>query len=209
MINSALHNPVPENGVKGEIMENYTSLEQALQDTSLVLITDAAATQKELNKVYVRYKTLPRKQKRYSNYYSHEFLGHTVPEMYAIRKDKLKVDNFSYEEGPLQDRKQMFGRETRNYFLDEGKINSYRSYFSNRLETIFRTETNEASRKEEAVINELNSIDRCFVNDDADGIRAIMKNAEANTEFSNMDRMRIVNECKLALIDVRLSNGKP
>lgn len=83
-------------------MENYTSLEQALQDTSLVLITDAAATQKELNKVYVRYKTLPRKQKRYSNYYSHEFLGHTVSEMYAIRKDKLKVDNFSYEEGPLQ-----------------------------------------------------------------------------------------------------------
>ncbi len=54
-----MHYPVPGNGEKGEIMEKYTTLEQALQDTSLVPITDAAATQKELNKVYVRYKTLP------------------------------------------------------------------------------------------------------------------------------------------------------
>ena len=64
-------------------MEKYSDLEQALQDTSLVIITDNITTQKELNKVYVKYRTLSKKQKRFSNYYSNEFLGHTVPEMYA------------------------------------------------------------------------------------------------------------------------------
>ena len=33
------------------------------------------------------------------------------------------------------------------------------------------------------VVNELNSINKCFVNIDADGITEIMKRAEENTEF--------------------------
>ena len=50
-------------------MEKYTNLEQAIQDPSLVIITENITTQKEINKVYVKYKVLPKKQKRYSNYY--------------------------------------------------------------------------------------------------------------------------------------------
>ena len=103
----------------------------------------------------------------------------------------------------LQDRKQMFGREVRNYFLDEDKINSYRSFYSARPETIFREETNEAAKKDEAVLNELNSIDRCFVNDDADGINKILKNAEANNELSNWNKLRIINECRAAIFELR------
>ena len=362
-------------------MEKYTDLDQALRDSSLAIIPDDISTQKELNKIYTKYRALPRKMKRYSDYYSNEFLGHNVSEMYALKKDKLKADNFSIDEGQkpnetiiisepdlyyreesfnsgdtnicfilghsgsgksmmartlegddidhielddlllikdhftmdelkdysdmmfrffngegakyyigieerdsipkeeyedrvfvdfvqfaldhakqnpekkyivegiwiylyfddpsvfedyavfikgtsflkskirvmkremhrdketLQDRKQMFGRETRNYFLDEDKINSYRSFFGSRPDTIFRVETSEAAKKDEAVISELKSIDRCFVFDDADGIKKIMKNAEANTEFSNYDKMRIVNEGNLALVDIRLKNG--
>ena len=82
-------------------MEKYTSLEQAMQDKSLAIITDDVATQKELNKVYNRYRVLSRKQKRFSNYYSNEFLGHTVPEMYVLLKDKLKADNYSVKEEQL------------------------------------------------------------------------------------------------------------
>ena len=357
-------------------MERYTDLEQAIQDPSLAIITDRISTQNELNQIYVKYKVLPKKQKRFCNYYSNEFLGHTVPEMYVLVRDKLIADsdifgewqlpnetfivsepdlyykeesfnsgetnicfilghsgsgksmmartlegddidhielddllltkdhftmdalkdysdmvysffngegakyyigveernslskeeyedkvfvdfvNFAmdysrqhpekkfiidgiwiylYFDDPsvfkdyavfikgtsflkskiratkremqrdketIQDRKQMFGREARNYLLDENKINSYRSFFSDRKETIFREETNEAAKKTELVMNELNSIDKCFVNNDADGIKEILKRAEENTELSNWNRLRIVNECRLALTEL-------
>ena len=103
----------------------------------------------------------------------------------------------------LQERKQMFGREVRNYFLDEDKINVYRSFYGERPETIFRAETNEAAKQSEAVINELNSIVRCFVNEDADGISEIMKKAEADTELSGWNKMKIISECRSALFDLR------
>ena len=49
----------------------------------------------------------------------------------------------------LQERKQMFGRETRNYFLDEDKIDIYRNYYADKPDTIFREETDEAAKKRE------------------------------------------------------------
>ncbi|MDO5139069.1 MAG: hypothetical protein Q4D71_11525 [Oscillospiraceae bacterium] len=357
-------------------MEKYTDLEQALNDASLAIITDNITTQKELNAVYVKYRVLPKKQRRFSNYYSNEFLGHNVTEMYFLKKEELKADinifedwqppsekymisepdlyykeesfnsgdtnicfilghsgsgksmmartlegddidhielddlllakdhftlddlkdysdmfySFFTGEGAkyyigvdernsipkeeyedkvfidfvrfamdhakqhsekkyiidgiwiylyfddpsvfedyavfikgtsflkskirtmkremrrdketLQDRKQMFGREARNYLLDEDKIDKYRSFFGEKPDTVFREETNEAVKKAEVVINELNNIDRCFVNDDADGINEIMKKAEANTELSNWNKMMIINECKAALFEL-------
>ena len=98
----------------------------------------------------------------------------------------------------------MFGRETRNYLLDEDKIDNFRNFFSASPDTVYRDESNETATKEE-VINELNSIDKCFVNDDADGILAILKNAEVNTELSNWDKLRILNECQSALLDLRIN----
>ena len=367
---------------KEKTMEKYTDLEQAINDPSLAIITENITTQKELNKVYVKYKVLSKSQKRFSNYYSNEFLGHNVPEMYVLVKEKLKDDNGIFEEWQLpnekyvisepdlyykeecfnagetnicfilghsgsgksqmartlegddidhielddllltkdhfsldelkdysdlfysfftgegskyyigidernsipkeeyedkvfidfvqyamayskqhkekkyiiegiwiylyfddpsvfedyavfikgtsflkskiratkremqrdretlQDRKQMFGREVRNYLLDEDKIDSYRCFFSDRSDTVFRTETNEAAEKEAAMLNELNSIDKCFVNDDAYGIVEIMKNAEASTELSNWDKLRIINECESALFGLRLKSGQ-
>ena len=358
-------------------MEKYTALEQAVRDPSLAIITEDITTLKELNKIYVKYKVLPKRLKRFSNYYSNEFTGHGVPEMYVLLKDRLGNDSTAFEEWKqpnekyllsepdlyykedsfnagdtnicfilghsgsgksmmaralegddidhielddllltkdhftmeelrdysdmfysffagegakyyigleernsipkeeyedkvfidfvrfamdyagqhrekkyiiegiwiylyfedpsvfedyavfikgtsflkskmrvmkrerqrdreeLQERRQMFGREVRNYFLDEDKINVYRSFYGGRPGTVFRTETNEAEKKSEAVVNELKSIDRCFVNEDADGINAILNKAEANTELSSWNRLRIINECKTALFDLR------
>ena len=357
-------------------MEKYTDLEQVIRDPSLALITDQVSTQKELNKAYIKYKTLTRKQQRLSNYYSNKFLGHNVTEMYVLGKEKLKTDNsilgeqqplsekyvlseqdlyyneesfnsgdinicfilghsgsgkssmarilegndidhielddlllikdhftmdelkdysdmlysffngegaeyyigddernnipkeeyedilftdflkyamayakqhrdkkfiiegiwiYLYIDDPsvfedyavfikgtsflkskiramkrerqrdketLQDRKKMFGREARNYLLDEDKINIYRSFFAGRPDTVFRTETNENVNKAEELINELNKIDKCFINDDADGIKEIMKKTEANVSLSNWNKMRIINECRAALLDL-------
>ena len=73
-------------------MEKYTALEQALQDSSLVIITDNTCSLIELDKIYLRYKVLPKRQKRFSNYYSDEFLGHNVPVMYYLLKEKLISD---------------------------------------------------------------------------------------------------------------------
>ena len=355
-------------------MDRYTDLEQALRDSSLSIITDQITAEKELLRAYLKYRALPRRQKRFSNYYSNVFLGRGVPEMYDLVKEKLKADNdvfsewqrpsekyahsepdlyyneerfnagdtnicfilghsgsgksvmartlegdeidhielddlllvkdhftmeelkdysdmfysffsgegakyyigiaerdsipkeeyedrvfidfvrfamdyakqhrekkfiidgiwlYLYFDDPsvfadyavfikgtsflkskiratkrelhrdretLKDRKQMFGREVRNYLLDEDKIDSYRSFFGDSPCTIFREETNE----EAEVVSELNSIDRCFVNDDADGITAIMERAEANTQLSNWNKLRIINECKSALLDLRI-----
>ena len=364
-------------------MEKYTELAQAVLDPSIVIISDAITTQKELNKTYVRYKTLPRKQRRFSDYYSNEFLGHSVPEMYDLVKDKLNAgkdsledralpsetlivsepdlyykedsfnagdtnicfilghsgsgkskmartleggdmdhielddllltgDHFTMEElkdysdmmysffsgegakyyigveerdripkeeyedrvfvdfvafamdyakrhrekkfiidgiwiylyfddpsvfedyavfikgtsflkskiramkremqrdkETLQDRKQMFGREVRNYLLDEEKINSYRKYLGDSPDTIFREEPDDAPKKIDIVINEVDSIDKCFVNGDKDGITAIMKKAEENAELSNFSRLWIINECRSAMEELEEASALP
>jgi energy-coupling factor transporter ATP-binding protein EcfA2 len=354
-------------------MEKYTELEQAVHDPSLAIITENIATLNELNRVYARYNTLPKKQKRFSNYYSNEFLGHIVPEMYFIVKDKLRTDSDMFADWPLpnekyvisepdlyykedsfnsgetnicfilghsgsgksmmartldgddidhlelddlllvkdhftmdqlkdysdmfysfftgegakyyigvaerdsipkeeyedkvfidfvdfameysrhhkekkyiidgiwiylyfddpsvfedyavfikgtsflkskiramkremqrdkdvlQDRKQMFGREARNYLLDEDKIDNYREFFGNSPDTVFREE-----KDENGIINQLNNIDKCFVNDDADGIVGIMNKAKANTKLSNWTKQLIIHECKTALLELHI-----
>ncbi len=359
-------------------MEKYTDLEQALRDPLLAIITDNISSQLELNRIYVKYKTLPGKYRRFSDYYSNEFLGHNVAEMNFLVREKLLADsglfedlqlpnekymlsepdlyykeesfnsgdtnicfilghsgsgksqmartleghdidhielddlllvkdhftmddlkgysemffsfftgegakyyigvdernsipkeeyedkvfidfvkfamNYSkqhrekkfivegiwiylYFEDPsvfvdyavfikgtsflkskiramkrelmrdketLHDRKQMFGRETRNYLLDEDKIDNYRSFFGDKPETIFREETDAAAKKREDVINELKNIDKCFVNGDEDGIKEIKKKAEANTELSDWNKLRIINECNSALLDLHI-----
>ena len=102
----------------------------------------------------------------------------------------------------LQDRKKMFGREVRNYLLDEDKINLYRSFFGDNPDTIYRTETTEASQKTEDIIKELNKIDQCFVEGDPDGIREIMSKTEANAALSKWHKLRIIGECQAALLDL-------
>ncbi len=128
----------------------------------------------------------------------------------SFLKSKIRVmkREMQRDKETLKDRKQMFGRETRNYLLDEDKIDRYRSFFGGSPDTIFRDEDNDDA-KAEAVLHELNSIDRCFVNEDADGIREIMKKAEADTELSNWNKLRIVNECKSALLELRIHLPNP
>ena len=47
------------------------------------------------------------------------------------------------------------------------------------------------------------------MNLDADGIRAIMKKAEADTGLSEWNKMRIVNECASALLELRIRLPNP
>ena len=54
------------------------------------------------------------------------------------------------------------------------------------------------------MINELKSIDKYFVNNDIDAINEIMKKAEADTELSKWNKLRIITECKSALFDLHV-----
>jgi hypothetical protein len=361
-------------------MEKYTSLEQALNDPSLVIITDQTAAWKDLNRAYFRYRALPRPQKRFSDYYSNLFLGRTVPETYLLLKEELKPerdapeewklpsekyvvsepdlyyreedfnsgktnlcfllghsgsgksvmarrlvgdsidhielddlllvrDHFTMEElkdysdliysffsgdgakyyigleerngipkeeyedrifvdfvhyamdyarqhgekkymldgiwiylyfddpsvfepytvlikgtsflkskiratkremkrdrETVRNRKEMFGREVRNYLLDEDKIDRYRSFFGGLPGTVFREEESDAARQEEVVNSELNRIDACFVDGDTDGITEIRKKTEEDSGLSGWSKLRIMNECSLALMDLGAEN---
>ena len=354
-------------------MNKYTELNQALEDSSLVIITNDIKTLKELNRKYIKYRTLSKRYKRFSNYYSNQFLGHNVPEMYILIKnnimgeisilknkqlpiekyahsepdlyykeesfnlgdtnlcfilghsgsgksmmartlegddidhielddllltkdhfamddlkeysdmfynffvgvgakyyigikernniskedyeDRIFIDfvNFAmdyankhkekkysvegiwiylYFDDPsifsdyavfikgtsflkskirtikremkrdkedLQDRKNMFGRETRNYLLDENKIDNYRNFFKEQKNTIFRDEANE----NEIVVKEINTINDCFVNGDIETINKIMKKAKSNNNLLRWNKLRIINECKSALFDLK------
>ena len=84
-------------------------MEQALQDPSLAIISDQITTLSELNSVYLKYRVLSSIQKRFSNYYSNEFLGHSVPEMYVLVKDKLKPESDVFEDWQLPNETLMCG----------------------------------------------------------------------------------------------------
>ena len=124
----------------------------------------------------------------------------------SFLKSKIRAVKREMHRDPetLQQRKQMFGRETRNYLLDEDKINRYRIYYSGLEETVFREETTSANRKAEALISKLNRIDELFMDEDEEGIIEIIRAAEADQEFSHLSRLRIIGECQSALLELHL-----
>ena len=76
----------------------------------------------------------------------------------------------------------------RGRILDEEKINHYRDYYGECPETVLREENSGAGSKAETVLNDLNSIDTLFVNEDANGILAIMKKTKADPSLSPCQR---------------------
>ncbi|MBQ1566694.1 MAG: hypothetical protein IIZ80_02245, partial [Erysipelotrichaceae bacterium] len=83
-------------------MEKYTDISQAKNDASLAIISEDISSFKELNRIYIRYKALPKRFKRYSDYYSNMFLGRGVADMYVLVKERLKDDIFENIELPSE-----------------------------------------------------------------------------------------------------------
>ena len=124
----------------------YTDLEQASRDPSLAIITDRITTPEELNKLYAKYRILPKKQKRYSNYYSTEFQGRRVSEMYVLMKDKFKPggelsedwqmpkDAFVVSEPDLYYKEESFNKGDTNICFILGHSGSGKSRMASTLE---------------------------------------------------------------------------
>lgn len=117
----------------------------------------------------------------------------------SFLKSKIRVmkREMQRDKGAVQDRKQMFGRETRNYLLDEDKINKYREYFGDKPETVFREEQDESAFKKA-----MSGIDKCFVDEDANGLLEILKNAEASNALSGWEKQMVALECRSAVMDL-------
>ena len=133
-------------GDKMKKYTEYTDLEQASQDPSLAIITDRITTPEELNKLYAKYKILPKKQKRYSNFYSNEFQGRRVSEMYVLMKDKFKPggelsedwqmpkDAFVVSEPDLYYKEESFNKGDTNICFILGHSGSGKSRMASTLE---------------------------------------------------------------------------
>ena len=73
-----------------------------------------------------------------------------------------------------------------------------------RYEVLPKRQKRYSNKEIEAVIGELNSIDKCFVNNDEDAIKEILRRAEANTEISEWHKLKIMNECQAALLELKV-----
>ena len=133
-------------GGKMKKYTKYTDLEQASRDPSLAIITDRITTPEELSKLYAKYRILPKKQKRYSNYYSNEFQGRRVSEMYVLMKDKFKPggelseawqmpkDAFVVSEPDLYYKEESFNKGDTNICFILGHSGSGKSRMASTLE---------------------------------------------------------------------------
>ena len=98
-------------------------------DPTIAIIPDNVSTDEELNKLYNKFSLLPKKFKRFSNYYSTQLLGYNVPNMYAIMREKI-IDNDYIFEG-VEDlellNEKFIGSEPDLYYnqkkFNEGKTN--------------------------------------------------------------------------------------
>ena len=66
-------------------------------DPTIAIISDDIKSDEELNRIYKKFTLLPRKFRRFSNYYSTQLLGYNVPNMYAIMRDKLITNDYIFE----------------------------------------------------------------------------------------------------------------
>ena len=48
----------------------------------------------------------------------------------------------------------------------------------------------------------MNGIDKCFVNEDANGLIEIAKNAKASNELSGWEKQMVALECRSAVMDL-------
>ena len=127
-------------------MKKHTNLSQAISDPSLAIITEDVNTLKELDRIYLRYKVLPATQRRFSNYYSNKFQGRTVPEMYLLVKDKVRVgtdifgdiqlpsDKYAVSEPDLYYNEEKFNSGKTNICFILGHSGSGKSVMARRLE---------------------------------------------------------------------------
>ncbi len=101
------------------------SIETVVNNPSIALISDKICSFGELNQAFRSYMKLSRKDRRFSDYYSVQLYGCTVPEMYFVMREQYKAE--IRDSLPFTTRDTLFVSEPDLYYnkmaFDEGKIN--------------------------------------------------------------------------------------
>lgn len=96
-----------------------------------------------------------------------------------------------------------FGIYAGDTTLKDSNVDKWRRHFEKKKATIFKLENNRFTILAEAIMEQFNSINECFVHDDAEGIRDIMEQAESNSELDITEQFIVIEECKRALADMK------
>ena len=105
--------------------------------------------------------------------------------------------------GSTIDKIMEFGYYFTDSMLHAGNVDVWRRYFEKKPETKLIEEDNKSNRIKASIMNEINSINACFVNKDKAGIEEIMKNAENSTDMSLTEKTIIIKECKSAILEMK------
>ena len=81
-------------------------------------------------------------------------------------------------------------------------VDKWRRYFEKKPETEIRQEDNYFTNLAEIIMNEVNNINECFVLEDAEGIRKIMRRVEKSSKMDITAKAVLTEECRRALADL-------
>jgi hypothetical protein len=96
-----------------------------------------------------------------------------------------------------------FGIYAGDTTLRDSNVDKWRRHFEKKPETVFKLENNKFTILAETIMEQINSINECFVHGDADGIKLIMENASSNSEMDITEQLIVIEECKRALADLK------
>ncbi len=101
------------------------NVESVLSNPNIALISDKIENFTDLNRAFRSYMQLSRKDKRFSDYYSIQLYGSTVPDMYFVMREQFKAEK--RDSLPFTTRDTLLVSEPDLYYnkkaFDEGRIN--------------------------------------------------------------------------------------
>ena len=96
-----------------------------------------------------------------------------------------------------------FGIYAGDTTLKDSNVDKWRRHFEKKKATTFKLENNKFTILAETIMEQIHSINECFVHDDAEGIREIMEHANSNSELDITEQLIVIEECKRALADMK------
>ena len=96
-----------------------------------------------------------------------------------------------------------FGIYAGDTTLKDSNVDKWRRHFEKKKATTFKLENNKFTILAETIMEQIHSINECFVHDDAEGIREIMEHTNSNSELDITEQLIVIEECKRALADMK------
>ena len=122
----------------------------------------------------------------------------------SLIKSKLRRMKREAANTPIEswDRLLEFGIYAGDTTFRDSNVDKWRRHFEKKKETVIKEEENYFTLLKQNIMEQINSINDCFVHGDADGIKRISKKACSDCKMDLTERAIVVEECKRALADL-------